>query len=315
MPDALVGEDSVGLHADYAAPIPCEVIAHIIGLPNGGAENLKVWSSDGSVMFRAVCPQLRPRRPAHNRLPEGLGGPGALGRRARLAHLQSVLERRDRRPAAQRYGDRPPAPDHGAGRGAYHPGLLAHSMHRLIVEPDTWAALEADRELIPGVRRGVAAPRLPRSPSGPPMPEGHHPGRGGDAPGRLGWRWAWPQPTGTRPNTKIPKSFRLDRPDPLNHVAFGAGAHVCPGASLARLEGVTAIETLLDRVATLTPVDGFQYPPLPANLVYSDLPAHINWRQRPASTTSRGSSGCRRLPLGRGGGGRGGGGRGGRWCR
>ena len=75
-----------------------------------------------------------------------------------------------------------------------------------------------------------------------------------------------------------PEDFRLDRPDPLNHVAFGAGAHVCPGASLARLEGVTAIETLLDRVAALTPVEGFEYPPLPANLAYSDLPAHISWR-------------------------------------
>ncbi len=75
-----------------------------------------------------------------------------------------------------------------------------------------------------------------------------------------------------------PESFRLDRPDMLNHVAFGAGAHICPGASLARLEGVTAIETLLDRVAALTPLAGFEYPPLPANLTYGDLPAHITWR-------------------------------------
>ncbi len=37
-------------------------------------------------------------------------------------------------------------------------------------------------------------------------------------------------------------------------------------------------DTLPDRVSALTPVDGFEYPPLPANLAYSDLPAQITWR-------------------------------------
>ena len=30
--------------------------------------------------------------------------------------------------------------------------------------------------------------------------------------------------------------FRLDRPDSRDHIAFGGGPHICPGASLARLE-------------------------------------------------------------------------------
>ena len=46
-----------------------------------------------------------------------------------------------------------------------------------------------------------------------------------------------------------PHAFRLDRPDPRGHVAFGGGPHVCPGASLARLEARVALGVFLDRVA------------------------------------------------------------------
>ena len=47
-----------------------------------------------------------------------------------------------------------------------------------------------------------------------------------------------------------PDTFRLDRDRPKDHVAFGGGPHICPGASLARLEGRVALEVFLDRVAT-----------------------------------------------------------------
>lgn len=46
-----------------------------------------------------------------------------------------------------------------------------------------------------------------------------------------------------------PDAFRLDRPSARDHLAFGGGPHVCPGASLARLEGRIALEVFLDRVA------------------------------------------------------------------
>jgi len=47
-----------------------------------------------------------------------------------------------------------------------------------------------------------------------------------------------------------PNAFRLDRDRPKDHIAFGGGPHICPGASLARLEGRVALEVFLDRVAT-----------------------------------------------------------------
>ena len=48
-----------------------------------------------------------------------------------------------------------------------------------------------------------------------------------------------------------PHTFRLDRPDPRGHLAFGGGPHVCPGASLARLEARIALGVFLARVAAI----------------------------------------------------------------
>ena len=45
-----------------------------------------------------------------------------------------------------------------------------------------------------------------------------------------------------------PHNFRLDRTNWREHFAFGGGPHICPGASLARLEARVALETFLDRV-------------------------------------------------------------------
>jgi cytochrome P450 len=56
--------------------------------------------------------------------------------------------------------------------------------------------------------------------------------------------------------------FRVDRPDPRGHLAFGGGPHVCPGASLARLEARIAVEVFLDEVTSVTPVQPGRYDPV-----------------------------------------------------
>ncbi|WP_411075706.1 cytochrome P450 family protein [Streptomyces sp. cmx-4-7] len=43
-----------------------------------------------------------------------------------------------------------------------------------------------------------------------------------------------------------PETFDLDRAD-KDHLAFGAGAHFCPGSHLARLEALVALPALFDR--------------------------------------------------------------------
>ena len=41
--------------------------------------------------------------------------------------------------------------------------------------------------------------------------------------------------------------FRVDRPNADQHLTFGYGAHVCPGAALARVVARIGIATFLDR--------------------------------------------------------------------
>ncbi|MFN2538744.1 MAG: cytochrome P450 [Mycobacteriales bacterium] len=43
-----------------------------------------------------------------------------------------------------------------------------------------------------------------------------------------------------------PAEFDIDRPDPFAHLAFGRGAHACPGGSLARFEARVTMRRLLE---------------------------------------------------------------------
>ena len=48
-----------------------------------------------------------------------------------------------------------------------------------------------------------------------------------------------------------PDQFRLDRPNILQHIAFGRGIHSCPGAPIARAEVRVSLERILDRMADI----------------------------------------------------------------
>ena len=58
-----------------------------------------------------------------------------------------------------------------------------------------------------------------------------------------------------------PDTFDLDRANARQHLAFGFGAHTCPGAPLARVEGCVSVERLLDRLGDIRISEAEHGPP------------------------------------------------------
>ena len=60
---------------------------------------------------------------------------------------------------------------------------------------------------------------------------------------------------------ELPHEFRIDRPNAAAHVAFGRGAHSCPGGPLARSEGRVSLERILDRTLNIRLSEEHHGPP------------------------------------------------------
>jgi cytochrome P450 len=60
---------------------------------------------------------------------------------------------------------------------------------------------------------------------------------------------------------ECPTEFRVDRPNAKVHIAFGRGAHACPGGPLARVEGRVSIERILDRMRDIRLSEEHHGPP------------------------------------------------------
>jgi cytochrome P450 len=60
---------------------------------------------------------------------------------------------------------------------------------------------------------------------------------------------------------ECPAEFRVDRPNAKDHIAFGRGAHSCPGGPLARVEGRVSIERILDRMRDIRLSEAHHGPP------------------------------------------------------
>ena len=125
--------------------------------------------------------------------------------------------------------------------------LLGNLLHRLATDPEVFAALRAERALVPNaveeslrleppvaVLLRVACE--PTEVSGVAIPTGA--------------RVAFGIASANRDERRFdePDRFRLDRRDPKAHLGFGGGPHVCPGSALARLEGRVLLDLFVERV-------------------------------------------------------------------
>jgi cytochrome P450 len=272
--NGLLAADPADLHADYAMAIPAFAMSHIMGLGPEAAPSFMRWSMDGTLMSRPSSPGVPPEGPpSHPFFESCVAAQRALPEPT--SHLFKVL-------IEASIEDRPLTDReivtqlHFMIQAGVHTtrSLLAHLMNRLVQDSSLFGRLAADPELIPlyveeSLRHDSPVQATPRlctrdtEFAGAIFREGETVMMGIGSANR------------DESVYKGAAAFRLDRPDPRHHLGFGAGPHVCPGATLARLEAVTAVHVLVDRAAEVKPVPGASYPPLPGSLGHQPIPARL----------------------------------------
>lgn len=155
--------------------------------------------------------------------------------------------------------------------------LLSNLIHRLATDPELYRLLRSQPELIPAaveesLRLDSPVQVLARSVLADAEIEG--------CPLTTGDRVVFGIASANRDEDlhSDPEVFRLDRPRPRNHLAFGAGRHVCPGAALARGEAILMIEEFCRIVVgfELVPDRELAVTPVFWALGQRSLPVHVD---------------------------------------
>jgi cytochrome P450 len=277
--DQLLDNRQVDLVAQYTSRIPSGVIAHVIGVPAADAEQFVEWSNENIMLERL-----------------GDDGSGSADRE------QPMIQRYITALMAERRATADPPRDVITGllraevQGAPLSDveirtqiqfivasavdttrkLLANLFAFLLFRPDLYTALRNDPDLVP-----VAVEEAMRflSPVQATPRKAMRDASLGDVVIHTGESLMVGIGSANRDESVYddPDVFRLDRDNPRNHVGFGAGPHVCPGATLARLEATVALREFVARVGELAPLPGVEYEDVPTADLHrpSSLPALV----------------------------------------
>ncbi|MDI7775257.1 cytochrome P450 [Asticcacaulis sp. EMRT-3] len=246
--DTLQGRDGFDAVNDYATQIPIRVLGGILGSPEESFDDLKRWTEGGQLAFD----------PTKSADQEKLA---LEGRRGILGHYRDLMAARRIEPRDDLVSDLLAAQSAGADISdneilhnlfallvAGHlttADLIGNGIWLLLTHSEARAAIAENPALINGAVEEILRFEPPISYTARfTKHEGEIKGcpyHGGDAlvvsllaanhdPARFA----------------EPHSFDISR-KPNPHLAFGAGAHICIGAPLARIEGQLAIGRLLAR--------------------------------------------------------------------
>jgi cytochrome P450 len=276
--DELLRQDVADLHDGYAMEIPAFAMAHIMGLGAAAVPHFMRWSNDGTLMSRPATPGVPPEGPpSHPFFAACIAEQRSLPQPS--SHLFKVLldAEIDGRPLTDQEII---TQLHFMIQAGVHTtrSLLAHLMNRLVQDSELFERLVAQPDLVEALveeslRHDAPVQRTTRRCTRDVVIDGIPVAQDDWVEMGIG--------SANRDERCYddPDAFRLDRPDPRRHLAFGTGSHVCPGATLARMEGSTAVRVLLERVEQLHPVPGVRYPPLPGSLGHQPIPARLTARR------------------------------------
>lgn len=254
--DALSGQDAFDAVADYAAQIPIRVLGAILGSPPEMYDDLKAWTEAGQLAFD----------PTKSAEQEALA---LAGRRGILSHFKALMEQRRAEPGDDLVSDLLAAKDRGAAIDdneilfnlfallvAGHlttADLIGNGIHLLLAHDDARQAIVADPALINSAVEEILRYEPPISFSARFAKQAGHVG---GCPYHKGDALVVSLISANRDEERISDPHRFDitrRPNP--HMAFGAGAHICVGAPLARIEGQVAILRMFQRFPNLHRAD------------------------------------------------------------
>lgn len=269
--DGLVARGGGDLVAEYVTPIPASVIAHLLGVDPADHARFAEWSD--TVVQSTYATK--------NRREDGEPGEGLAGVAPEFtAYLDAmIVERRASADPPDDFVTRLLRTEvdgealtdlemrtqlafllMSGNETTRH--LIGNLLETVCTDPDLFARLRSERDLVPTVveeslRHDPPIHVLMRDCLRETTVEGV------TIPAGVKVAFGLASANRDEQTYDDADAFRLDRPSPKDHLAFGGGPHVCPGASLARLEGRVALDAFLDRVETAQVVDGYRREPVP----------------------------------------------------
>ena len=244
-------EGCVDLVREAVDPLPSTVIAHMLGVPVADQGRFRIWSDEllhaqGSGNAVGLA-ELHPEFGAYiqaliDARREASDPPDDIVTRL----LQAEVE-------GERLSDRMIRTQTMflivAGNETTR-NLLGSCLHRLAISPGLHARLRSDPTRIPPfveevLRHDSPVQVLGRAVLADTQISG--------CPMRRGDKVVFGIASANRDERAFekPEEFRIDRARPREHLAFGTGPHICPGAALARLETQALLESFCARVRSL----------------------------------------------------------------
>jgi len=248
--------DAIAVIADYALPLPVEVISTMLGLPPGDFDQLRSWSHD---MAKVADPIYTPEE----------GEAALVAGQAMGAYLAEVIAYKRTHPGddilsalivAEEGGDRLSFDElmaqlvllYVAGHETTV-NLIGNGLTHVFERPDQLERWRLDPGLdsnaIEEVLRFDSPAQLARRIVASPTEVAGHTVPAGAV------IWLGLAAANHDPRQWGPTADELDlaRPGANEHVSFGGGAHHCLGAFLARMEGQVALPALIRRFPRMAP--------------------------------------------------------------